>query len=290
MKSSVADLVQTLTFNKMLPIWMDNFARNIQQILNGKDIKELERMDKEPCLVVGAGPSIRYFKQLDILKKWKGNIIACDKMLIPLLERGIKPKIVCSVDADESVSNFYAGSLVKKNRDVKAVMSATSIHPKVIEKCPLEIYFFIPIWDDPLKPTSLTRVFYFMVRKTMMETYGNSGSCAWAIAHFLGCDPIGILGLDYAYYTNDIRETTYFQTFKTLSRGKMDKILSYYKRVRTWAGYEVLTDIMWLTYLQLFLPALSRAKSTTYNLSPLSIITNDKVRGMDLEEFIHRFS
>ena len=59
MKSSVADLVQTLTFNKMLPIWMDNFARNIQQILNGKDIKELERMDKEPCLVVGAGPSIR---------------------------------------------------------------------------------------------------------------------------------------------------------------------------------------------------------------------------------------
>jgi len=288
--NSLSQLVQKLTFEKMEKQWMRNFAQNMQKILAGKDIKDLPKMEKQPCLVIGAGPSVRHFKQLDIIaKKWKGNVIACDRMLIPLLKRGIKPKIVCSVDADESVSNFYAGSLVKKNREVKAVMSATSVHPKVVEICPLEIYFFIPIWDNPLQSTSLTRAFHFMTGKTVMQTYGNAGSCAWAIAHFLGCDPIGILGLDYAYYTNNIEETTYFQTFKTLSEGSIDKILSYYRRVKTWAGYEVITDIMWLTYLQLFLPALSRAKSTTYNLSPLSIITNEKVRGMDLEEFIRRF-
>ena len=129
-----------------------------------------------------------------------------------------------------------------------------------------------------------------MTQKTMLEAYGNSGSCAWAVAYFIGANPIGIIGLDYAYYTNDIRKTTYFESLKFLSGGNVEKLLGFYKRTKTWAGYEVVTDVYWLTYLQMFLPALNKAKATTYNLSPLSIITSPKIKGMDLKEFLKKFS
>jgi intein/homing endonuclease len=146
------------------------------------------------------------------------------------------------------------------------------------------------IWDNPLNPTSLTRAFHLMTGKTMLETYGNAGSCAFSIAYFLGCDPIGLLGLDYSYYTNDVRKTTYYESLKALSGGDTAKLLSFYKRTRTWAGYEVLTDIYWLTYLQMFLPAVEKAKADIYNLSPLSIIASEKVKGIDLKEFLERFN
>jgi hypothetical protein len=146
------------------------------------------------------------------------------------------------------------------------------------------------IWDNPLNPTSLTRAFHLMTGKTMLETYGNAGSCAFSIAYYLGCSHIGLVGLDYSYYTNDIRKTTYYESFKALSGGNIAKLLSFYKRTKTWAGYEVLTDIYWLTYLQMFLPALKKAKAEIYNLSPLSIITSEKVKGIDLKEFLERFN
>lgn len=290
---NIADVIQRLTFEKMQAQWMRSMAVNMPQILAGKDIKDLPKHQGEPCLVIGAGPSINRFRQLDVLAKsgWRHPIICADRVLQPLLKKGLKPNIVCSVDGDEIISNFYAGSLVKKNRQsVKAVLAATSVHPKVLETCPLEKHFFIPFWDNPLNPTSLTRTFHLMTGKTIMEAYGNSGSCGWAIAYLMGANPVGLLGLDYSYFTDNPSETTYFETFRTLSSGNMEKVKQYYRRVRTWAGYEVLTDAFWLTYLQLFLPVLEKAKAVTYNASPLSIITSDKVKGIDLEEFLSKSS
>lgn len=289
---SISDLVQNLTFNKMQSKWMRSFAVNMPAILRGKDVKDLPKHPNEVALVIGAGPSVKKFRQLDVLAKsrWKGVVICADKILKSLLKRSIIPNIVCSVDGDVKVANFYAGSLVKKNvENVKAVLSATTVHPKVVENCPLEKHFFVPKWDDPSKLTSLTRMFWLMTKKTIMETGGNAGSCGWYLARFLGAKVIGLLGLDYAYYTKNLAETTFFETFKILSGGTPAKPLQYYRRVKTWAGYEVLTDIYWLTYLQLFLPALNKADVTTYNLSPLSIVISDKVRGMQLEEFLKKF-
>jgi hypothetical protein len=267
-------------------------ALNMPQILAGKDIKDLPKLNGRPCLVVGAGPSIRRFRQLEVLakSKWTHPVICADKMLISLLKRKIKPFAVCSVDGEAVISKFYNDSIVDANKDfVRAVLCANTVHPEVVKRCPLEKYFFVSIWDNPLNPTSLTRAFHLMTGKTMLEVFGNAGSCAFAVAYFLGANPIGLLGLDYAYFTDDVRKTTYFQTFKALSGGKADKMLSYYKRVKTWAGYEVLTDVYWLTYLQMFLPALEKAKAEIYNLSPLSIITGQKVKGMHLKDFLKSF-
>lgn len=289
----ISNLIQNLTFQKMEAQWMRNFALNIPEILKGKDIKDLPRLDGEPCLIVGAGPSVKHFCQLEILARsgWKHPIICADKMFVPLLNRNIKVFATCTVDGEAVIKKFYNHPLVDKHKDeVKAVLCANTVHPEVVKRCPLEKYYFISLWDSPLNLTSLTRAFHLMTGKTMLEAFGNSGSCAFAVAYFLGANPIGLLGLDYAYYTDDIRKTTYFESLKTLSGGDIKKLLSFYKRTKTWAGYEVLTDIYWLTYLQMFLPALEKAKAEIYNLSPLSIITSERVKGMDLKEFLERFS
>jgi hypothetical protein len=276
----------------MQALWMRNFAVNMPIILQAKDISQLPRYDGEPCIVVGAGPSVKRFRQLEILAeaKWKHPIICADRMLIPLLKRKVKPKVVCTVDGNREIFKFYNSPIVEKAKNaVKAVFCANTVHPTVIKHCPLEKYFFISLWDNPLQTTSLTRTFHLMTGKTILEAHGNSGSCSWAIAYFMGCSPIGLLGLDYAYYTSNIKNTTYYKTFELLSGKDKSRLPSYYRRVKTWAGYRVLTDVMWLTYLQLFLPALERAKAETYNLSPLSIITSRKVKGLDLQEFIENF-
>jgi hypothetical protein len=268
-------------------------ALNMPEILAGKDIKDLPRFDGKSCLVIGAGPSVRRFRQLEVLAKngWKNPIICADRQLIPLLKRKIEPNIVVTVDGESVVQKFYHHPLVEKHKgDVKAVLCASTVHPDVVKRCPLEKYFFIPLWDNVLNPTSLSRAFHLMTQKTMLQTYGNAGSCAFAVAYFLGADPIGLLGLDYAYFTDDVRRTTYYESLKALSGGNTAKLLSFYKRTKTWAGYEVLTDIYWLTYLQMFLPALEKAKAEIYNLSPLSIITSEKVKGMHLKEFLRSFS
>jgi len=290
---TLSSLVQKLTFEKMQAEWMRNFAVNMPQILKGKDIKDLPKLNGRPCLVIGAGPSISRFHQLEVLakSKWTHPVICADKMVISLLKRKIKPFAVCSVDGEAVVSKFYNSSIVDANRDfVRAVLCANTVHPEVLKRCPLEKYFFLALWDNPLNPTSLTRAFHLMTGKTMLETYGNAGSCAFSIAYYLGCSNIGLVGLDYSYYTNDIKKTTYYESLKTLSGGNMAKLLSFYKRTKTWAGYEVLTDIYWLTYLQMFLPALERAKAEIYNLSPLSIIASERVKGMHLKEFLERFN
>jgi intein/homing endonuclease len=165
-------------------------ALNMPEILAGKDIKDLPRFDGQPCLIIGAGPSIRQFRQLEVLAKsgWKNPIICSDRMLIQLLKRKIKPDIVVTVDGESVVQKFYRHPLVEKFKgEVKAALCASTVHPDVLKHCPLEKYFFIALWDNPLNPTSLTRAFHLMTQKTMLETYGNAGSCAFSIAYYLGC-------------------------------------------------------------------------------------------------------
>ena len=285
-------VIENLTFSKMSPLWYRSFAQNMPAILAGGDIKDLPKHPNESALVIGAGPSIERFRQLDVLEKseWNKAIICADKELIPLLKRRILPLAVCTVDGDAVISKFYKHQLVRKYADeITAVFNAVTVHPEVVKAWKGKICWFLPMWDDIMQPTSLTRAFHLMTGKTLMETYGNSGSASWALAYFLGFSTIGIMGLDYSYLTDKPQETTYFETFKILCGGNLEKISGCYKRVATWAGHTVLTDNMWLVYLQMFLPALENAKAMTYNLSPTSIIITEKVKGMDISEFLKMY-
>ena len=79
----------------MVDMWMHNFARNIPEILVGKNVKILRSSNvvnsKNSAIVIGAGPSIHEKNHLEQLRKsgYDGTIVCTDRMLIPCLKKGI---------------------------------------------------------------------------------------------------------------------------------------------------------------------------------------------------------
>jgi hypothetical protein len=74
---TVSSLIQNFTFQKMQSLWLRNMAVNMPEILAGKDIKDLPRLDGKPCIVIGAGPSVSRFRQIEVLAEsgWRNPII-----------------------------------------------------------------------------------------------------------------------------------------------------------------------------------------------------------------------
>jgi len=275
----------------MEKVWMRNLAENLPTIRSSHDINDIPKFSGRPALVVGAGPSVLQQKGLGKkLRKWKGVIFCCDRMLPELARDRVTPHFVTTVDADEKIADFYSAVSRARLLKVKVVMNHI-VSPVTVAQVPSESrYFFVGYWDDPFNKVSLTRIFHELTGKTIMPTSGNTGSAAWNLALFLGCNPIGMLGLDFAYATMNASETTYFETFKTLSGGDEQKFLSYYRQGSTWAGKKVLTDQMFLTYYVLLAQQLEKAKATTYNLGEYSIIEESKAKPMKLERFLNTFN
>jgi len=286
-----ADLIQTLTLKRMEKTWMQNLAENLSLIRGCHDISDIPKLTGKPALIVGAGPST---KNIDFkkLRNWKGVVFSCDRMLPTLIKNRVTPSFATTVDADAKVADFYGQVSKEKLARVKVVLNQT-VNPLTLEKIPPEsLYFFVGYWDDPFAAVSMTRIFQELTGKTILSTGGNTGSASWNLAYFLGCNPIGLLGIDFCYSSMDVQKSTYFETFKILSGGDPQKFLEYYRQGTTWAGKKVLTDQMFLTYYHLLAQQLEQAKqkTTTYNLGEYSILEEGKAKPMKLERFLSAFS
>lgn len=273
----------------MQKVWMNNFAENLPTIRKADDIKKLPK-SKKPAIVIGAGPSLKHV-DLKQLRNWNGLVFACDRMFPELQKIGVYPDYVTTVDGNPMVADFYSD--VDFNCKTRVVLACQTTHPDIAKLIPLELqHYFVGLWDNPLNPASLTRMFHLMTNKMIMSTGGNTGACSWNLAHFLGCNPIGVLGLDFGYDTLNFEKTTYFKTFKVLAsiNGKLDLNLfkSYYRRVTSAAGFEMLTDQMFLTYFQLFKRLLTTAKVKTYNLGRHSILPKTLVPFVEFETFLEK--
>lgn len=285
------DFIMNVTWQIQCKNWMNHMATNMPKILKGRDIAEIPKKPLTPCLIIGGGPSI-YYEDLNKLRKWKYRIICCDKMLIPLLKYNIIPEIVTSVDGSLKIKEFYQHRLVRRHRDkIKFIFCVQTTNPEVIDLFDdyEDFYWYVGAWDNPQMPLSASNIFHLQTHKTIMATGGNVGAFSWYLANYLQHVPIGIIGLDYSYgEEKDPRKTTYFETFNTLSQGKIENFVQYYKRVTTWAGKEVLTDMIFITYFRLFTPSLQQAKNTI-NLGQFSILTPENVLTMPLDNFLSKY-
>lgn len=178
---------------------MDNMAHIMQDILKGKDIRELTRLGGS-SIVIGAGPSLKEFEHLKMLAEsnYKGTIIATDRILIPCLKAGVIPDFVCSVDADpEQIAQMYNHKLVfKYRRRMKAIFS-TTVHPSVLSMWKGDRYFFLPTFDSLDKVDGITRALHYMTKSTIIPGTGDVGGFCWHISHGLDTNPIALIGMDY---------------------------------------------------------------------------------------------
>ena len=266
--------------------WMQNMGENLQVIRKGHDISEIAKQNKA-AIIIGAGPSVKHEK-LALLRNWNGVVVCCDRMLLSLLKKRVVPQFVTSVDGSPKIAEFYSNKLVQQHiHGIKCVLSVQTTHPDVVKALPnASMFFFVSIWDNPLNQISVTRIFHHLSNKTMMSSLGNTGAAAWELSQYLQCNPIGLLGIDFAYESLDFSKSTYFETFKILSGGDVQRFLKNYRFATTWAGKKVLTDLMFLTYYKILVPQLASANAKTFNLGKYSILPAGTAEPLSFKNFI----
>lgn len=216
------DAVMQQTYNVLIGLWMDNFAENLSSIRSGKSIEEIPRREGEPCICLGAGPSLARYQHLQMIKrhKWKHPLLVCDKVFMKALKNNLSPYVVASADGSPLIANYYRHVLIKKNKNFHAALNVT-VHPEARKLLPTEqTYWFVSILDPVTTPDgklnrySITYLLYLLSdKKSVISSIGNVGSFLWNLAAEWKCDPIILVGYDFSEQVRDKAKAVYFQPF-----------------------------------------------------------------------------
>lgn len=303
-KDENARAISDYTFSVRAILWMNNMGQNMPDIRRGKRLGELRKKipPSGSALVIGAGPSIEKYSHLEILAEsgYRGAILCCDRMLIPLLKKGIVPDVVASVDGSPEVADFFRDPLVDEHvGELNVVFCAQSTHPDTVKAFKGAPFWFVAIWDDPINNArSITRLFHWMTGdQEMMNTGGNVGSFLWNVGYMLGKNPIGLIGLDMGYSEeDDLTKTTYYAYLRRMLelRGKdPDDVPRFYRR-----GYNpdfrnnYYTDILFESYVQTLKRMIDESYKKglrTYNCTGQGALHGGKVKGIPLKDFLKKY-
>lgn len=188
LKAYAGTTVNTLVLNGRRTA--ENLARNVPWYVAAPGVSRLKGQYKQsPAIIVSAGPSLRKNKHL--LKEAKGRavIVAVQTTLQPLLELGIEPDFVTSLDYHDISTRFWEKLPKTINTELVAEPKASSA-----------------IFD--LNPGPLSLLGNDFAEKLLSEMKLNkprlpSGATvahlAYYVAEHLGCDPIIFVGQDLGF-------------------------------------------------------------------------------------------
>lgn len=138
----------TLTYNAgvrdaWMPMWVRNLARTYVEVEKrfkdeDADIKSIPRVQNEPVLVLGSGPSLDDI--IPYLKDWKGAIACSTSQLILLEYLGVTPTFLFLIDCDPNPE------MIKLVGEYKGDHSKTIFitHPQI----PRE---YLEVWKGPVR-------------------------------------------------------------------------------------------------------------------------------------------
>lgn len=200
---SLSDLGTTLKFSKL---WFECYVKNLRYIVKSTPVKFFNMaFENVPCVIVSAGPSLT--KNIKYLKEYQDKciIICCGRTVKPLLELGIIPDFLCIIDPDDIAykqvkdSDYSTIPLVYFERtNWKAVQYHTG-------------YKIVNSYDKNLKN----------ILKTDVGILDHGGSVAHnclGLAVKLGCNPIMMIGQDFAYSENKTHAEC------SVSKNEMNKV------------------------------------------------------------------
>jgi hypothetical protein len=168
----------------------ENVAKNLHWYVATPSLSRLEgHYAGAPAIVVSAGPSLRKNKHL--LKDAKGRavIIAVQTTLQPLLEIGVEPDFVTSLDYHDICARFFE----RLPRNLKTELIA---EPKATGH----------IFDLHTGPVSLLANDFaekllaeMNLKKAHLPAGATVAHLAYYVAQHLGCDPIVFVGQDLGF-------------------------------------------------------------------------------------------
>lgn len=220
-----------------------------------------------PAVLVAAGPSLQ--KNIDQLESIQDRavIIAAQTTLQPLLERGITPHFVTSLDYSDLSAQFFEGLRIPESVVLVAEPKASW---KVIDA-------FRNAVVGEARTILLDNVFAHrclgdaLASKAPMEPGATVMHLAFYLAQWLGCDPIIFVGQDlgfggHVYYAPGVAmhaawapELSRFCTLETKEWERIIRQRNILRQVPGIDGTPIYTDEQMYTYLQQFERDFARA-------------------------------
>lgn len=245
-----------------------NIANNLPTYVTTPPTQTIHGAFKgQPAILVAAGPSLR--KNIDQLVELQDRavIIAAQTTLQPLLDRGITPDFVTSLDFSDLSAQFFEGVSIP---DAVVLVAEPKASWKVIDA-------FRNAVDGEPKTIMLDNVFAHrclgdaLAARAPMEPGATVMHLAFYLAQWLGCDPIVFVGQDlgfggHVYYAPGVAMHAAWQPelgrFCTLEMKEWERIIRQRNILRKVPGIDgspIYTDEQMFTYLQQFERDFARA-------------------------------
>ncbi len=187
--------VRQATGDSFSELWLKNFQANLPLLQENPGVALLGRNRSFvdiPAILVGAGPSLD--KQLPFLYQRRNNalFIVCDAALRPLLQAGITPHIVVTLDPQEEIIRFFSGLQTSSS----LLIAPSIVHPSVVKVWDGEILFFHKL--APEIP-ALVEVARLLPHLATLVPGGSVLSVGYDLAFKIGCAPLVFVGQDLSY-------------------------------------------------------------------------------------------
>jgi hypothetical protein len=170
----------------------ENVTRNLAAYVETPSVNALKDQYKgRPAIIVSAGPSLR--KNRHHLKDAQGKavIIAVQTILQPLLEIGIEPQFVTSLDYHDISTRYYE----KLPKGLKThLVAEPKASPKIFDVFPGPVTILGSDFAD-----RLLREIAKEVDKGRLSSGATVAHLAFYLAEHLGCDPIIFVGQDLGF-------------------------------------------------------------------------------------------
>lgn len=233
---------------------LDQYARSVASAACGGLTSLRGRFDGKPAIIVSAGPSLRRNKHLLTDLQHHAVIIAVQTTLRPLLDMGVTPDFVTSLDYHEISARFFEGLPSSLSTHLVAEAKATRL---VLERHPGPI----SVVGNDYADSMLRELRPQLPRLPAGATVAH---LAFYLAQHLGCDPILFVGQDLGFtdglcYTPgtayDAVWAPEVSRFCTLEMKQWEQIVRerpILRRVSDVHGRAMYTEERLFTYLQQF--------------------------------------
>ncbi|WP_186580806.1 motility associated factor glycosyltransferase family protein [Aquibacillus kalidii] len=237
-------IVNVATLVKFDKSWHDNFLHNLYSLWKAVPFKNFENKFDCPVIIAASGPSLN--KQLDKLRnlrdKNKAIIIAAGSTINPLLNAGIKPHLIVSIDGGEANWNHFKDI----NFDDIPLFYGFNVHKNIVNKHNgLKVIFNsyeqgLTNWINSLAGTELG----------FLHSGASVANFCFQIAQKITTGPIALVGQDLAY-TDNLTHAVGNKNTKLIPNNEIQNNKKYVE-VQGYYGKSVLSDYSFLSMKKAF--------------------------------------
>lgn len=283
---------------------------------------------RDSAIVVSAGPSLHYSDTLRLLaaSDYQGTVIAIDGSYVKCLKAGVIPDYVVTLDPhptrivrwfgdpdfernmaeDDYFSrqdldlDFRENSL-RQNRENIELINQHAAKSKLIiastapanlvrraEAAGFDMYWWLPLVDDPNSKDSLTRRMYRLTKLPAINTGGNVGTAAWVFAQFwLNIKSIAVVGMDLGYRLDLPHHMTQGYPELVQMLGEENVTSDLFPQIENPDNGEICyTDPTYYWYRKNTLDLVANSGATLYNCTGGGILFGEGVVTINLQQFL----